>query len=43
MTNSSPVKSDLFTRAVAAVAIAGPILLVLFWGLLVLFWGLSSN
>ena len=28
MTNSSPVRSDWFTRAVAAFAIAGPIFLV---------------
>lgn len=30
MTDSTPIKSDLVTRAVAAVAIGGPIFLVLF-------------
>lgn len=34
MTTSSPVKSDLFTRALTAVAILGPILLVVFCGML---------
>lgn len=34
MTVSSPVKSDLFTRALTAVAILGPILLVVFCGTL---------
>ena len=34
MTVSSPVRSDLFTRALATVAILGPILLVAFCGTL---------
>ncbi len=34
MSNSTPIKSALFTRAVAAVAIGGPIFLVLFSGTL---------
>jgi hypothetical protein len=34
MIDSTPIKSDLFTRGVAAVAIGGPIFLVLFSGTL---------